>query len=78
MRLRCILILDQNTMKIMLIYAPSWLGMVMLAILNGVIREHVYEQYMRELSAHQLSLNSFLVAMSWGIPEGDFFMTTIY
>ena len=78
MRLRCILILDQNTMKIMLIYAPSWLGMVMLAILNGVIREHVYEQYMRELSAHQLSLNSFLVAMSWGIPGGDFFMTTIY
>lgn len=47
----------------MLIYAASWLGMVMLAILNGAIREHVYEQYMPELSAHQLSTFILLVLL---------------
>ena len=30
-------------MKIYLIYAASWLGMVILAILNGAIREKVPE-----------------------------------
>ena len=42
-------------MKIILIYAVSWLGMVVLAIVNGAIREKLYGPFMRELSAHQLS-----------------------
>lgn len=42
-------------MKIVLIYGASWIGMVILAILNGVIREKAYGQFMHELSAHQLS-----------------------
>ena len=42
-------------MKVFFIYAASWLGMVILAILNGAIREKFYGQYMREILAHQLS-----------------------
>ena len=42
-------------MKIVLIYTASWLGMVILAILNGAIREKVYGKFMGELTAHQLS-----------------------
>lgn len=42
-------------MKVVLIYAASWPGTVVLAILNGTIREKLYGQFMRELSAHQLS-----------------------
>jgi hypothetical protein len=36
-------------------YAVSWIGLVVLAIINGVIREKGYAQFMNELSAHQLS-----------------------
>jgi len=42
-------------MKIVLIYTASWLGMVILAIINGVIRENEYGKFMSELTAHQLS-----------------------
>ena len=42
-------------MKIVLIYTASWLSMVILAILNGAIREKVYGKFMGELTAHQLS-----------------------
>lgn len=42
-------------MKIVLIYTASWLGMVILAILNGAMREKVYGKFMGELTAHQLS-----------------------
>jgi hypothetical protein len=42
-------------MKIILIYAASWVGMVILAVLNGAIRDKVYGQVMSELLAHQLS-----------------------
>ena len=48
-------------MKTILIYVAGWLGMIMLAILNGVIRETVYGQMMRELSAHQLSTLTLLL-----------------
>ena len=37
------------------IYAVSWIGMVIIAILNGTVREKIYGPVMRELSAHQLS-----------------------
>ena len=42
-------------MQIILIYAACWLGLVVIAIFNGAIREKMYGQFMRELSAHQLS-----------------------
>jgi hypothetical protein len=42
-------------MKVILIYAACWLGMVVLGIFNGAIREKFYGAIMRELSAHQLS-----------------------
>jgi len=42
-------------MKTVLIYAACWLGMMVIGILNGTIREYSYGQYMHELSAHQLS-----------------------
>jgi hypothetical protein len=42
-------------MRTVLIYAASWTGMVMLAILNGVIRERTYGRFMRELTSHQIS-----------------------
>lgn len=52
-------------MKIILIYTTSWLGMVVLAILNGIIREKLYGQFMRELSAHQLS--TFIGIILFGV-----------
>jgi hypothetical protein len=52
-------------MKIVIIYALSWIGMVVLAILNGAIRENFYRQFMRELSAHQLS--TFIMIIFLGI-----------
>ncbi len=51
-------------MKIILIYAACWLGMMVLAILNGIIREKVYGPFMRELFAHQLSTLFILILFS--------------
>ena len=42
-------------MNIILKYTISWFGLVVLAIINGVIREKWYGTFMRELTAHQLS-----------------------
>jgi uncharacterized membrane protein YkgB len=42
-------------MKIIFIYTASWMGMMIIAILNGVLREKEYNRFMRELSTHQLS-----------------------
>jgi hypothetical protein len=42
-------------MTILAKYAVSWIGMVILAILNGAVREKIYGPSMQELSAHQLS-----------------------
>ncbi len=42
-------------MNIFIKYGLSWIGLVALAIFNGVIREKWYGQFMNELSAHQLS-----------------------
>jgi hypothetical protein len=36
-------------------YTTGWAGLLVLAILNGAIREKVYQPFMSELSAHQLS-----------------------
>lgn len=42
-------------MKTVLIYAASWLGMVILAIVNGATRDRGYGPHMSKLAAHQLS-----------------------
>ena len=58
--------MDNNIdMKIILIYTTCWFGLVVLAILNGTIREKLYGQYMRELSVHQLS--TFIGIILFGI-----------
>lgn len=54
-------------MKTLTIYAVSWIGMVILAILNGAVREKIYGPFMRELSAHQLSTGIGLVLFGWYI-----------
>jgi hypothetical protein len=42
-------------MKYNVIYAAGWVGLVILAIFNGVIRVKTYALFMSELSAHQVS-----------------------
>ncbi len=42
-------------MGIVLKYTVGWIGLVIVAIVNGVVREKVYRQFMGELTAHQLS-----------------------
>jgi len=42
-------------MKTIFIYILAWLGMMIIAIANGIVREKLYSQSMSELSAHQLS-----------------------
>jgi hypothetical protein len=42
-------------MKTIFIYSSAWLGLVILAILNGILRVKGYSAYMSELCAHQLS-----------------------
>jgi hypothetical protein len=48
-------------MKIFLIYTAIWLGMVILAIYNGAMREKVYGKFMGELTAHQLSTLAWII-----------------
>jgi len=36
-------------------YIIAWIGLVVIAIINGTFREILYSQYMDGLSAHQLS-----------------------
>lgn len=38
-----------------LLYLSAWIGLVILAILNGALRVKGYSPYMSELAAHQLS-----------------------
>jgi hypothetical protein len=52
-------------MNTLTIYAVSWIGMVVLAILNGAVREKIYGPFMRELSAHQLS--TFIALVIFGL-----------
>ena len=42
-------------MKTFFIYIAFWFGLVVVAIINGAVREKVYGPLMSELSAHQLS-----------------------
>ena len=42
-------------MEIVLKYTICWIGLVIIAIVNGALREKVYGKFMDELTAHQLS-----------------------
>mgnify|MGYP001575690296 CR=1 FL=1 len=48
-------------MKNLLIYTTGWIGMVAIAIFNGIVRQNIYAPYMSELSAHQLSTLSIII-----------------
>lgn len=42
-------------MRVILIYALAWVGLVILAIVNGTVRVKGYGPFMSELAAHQVS-----------------------
>jgi hypothetical protein len=57
-------------------YTVSWIGMVIIAIMNGVIRDAVYGKSLGELTAHQVStitliilsgLYLWLLGLTWNI-----------
>ena len=48
-------------MKTILIYISSWIGLVILAILNAAVRQKGYGKYITELSAHQVSTFIFVI-----------------
>lgn len=48
-------------MKLILIHTTSWVGLVILAIINGAIRQKMYGQFMTELLAHQLSTLTLVI-----------------
>lgn len=52
-------------MKTLFIYICAWVGMVVLAIVNGIMRNNTYSHSMSELAAHQLS--TILLILLFGI-----------
>jgi hypothetical protein len=42
-------------MRVVLVYAVAWLGLMLLAILNGSVRQFGYARRLGDLRAHQLS-----------------------
>lgn len=47
----------------MLTYLLLWFPMMLIAVLNGTVRDLVYKKYTGELTAHQLSTASLLVLL---------------
>ena len=45
-------------------YILLWFGLMILAILNGLIREKIYRRYLTELAGHQVSTISLLLLIS--------------
>lgn len=52
-------------MKTLFIYICAWVGMVVLAIVNGIMRNNTYSHSMSEIAAHQLS--TILLILLFGI-----------
>ena len=61
-------------------YTVSWIGMVIIAIMNGVIRDTLYGKRLGELTAHQIStftlivlsgLYLWLLGLAWKIPSSN-------
>ena len=51
-------------------YTLAWFGMMVLAILNGGLRDLVYKPYVGELAAHQISTVSLILlfaAFMWAL-----------
>jgi hypothetical protein len=51
-------------------YTISWLILVVIAILNGAIREMVYKKTLGDLLAHQVSTITFIILIAffvWGL-----------
>ena len=42
-------------------YTVSWVGMVIIAIMNGVIRDALYARFLDDLTAHQISTFTLIV-----------------
>lgn len=61
-------------MEIVLKYTGCWVGLVAIAIFNGVLREKGYSQFFNELAAHQMS--TFTGLVFFGIYV--FFLTRIW
>ena len=47
----------------LLVYALAWLPMVLIAILNGIMREYFFAQKLSELHAHQLSTATLILIL---------------
>lgn len=47
----------------MLTYLLLWFPMMLIAVLNGTVRDLVYKKYTGELTAHQLSTASLLILL---------------
>jgi len=47
----------------MLTYLLLWFPMMLIAVLNGTVRDLVYKKYTGELTAHQLSTVSLLILL---------------
>jgi hypothetical protein len=50
-------------MKTISIYIFAWAGMVILAIVNGIVRNHIYSHSMSELAAHQVSTIILMIVL---------------
>ncbi|MEW6572415.1 MAG: hypothetical protein AB1374_02110 [Bacillota bacterium] len=59
---------------IILKYTVAWLPMVVIAVLNGSIREAGYKKFLGELSAHQLSTATEMLCLR----SGDIVEMVIY
>jgi hypothetical protein len=46
---------DARPMRTLLIYIGNWCALLVIAILNGALREKAYGPHMTELAAHQVS-----------------------
>ncbi len=51
-------------MRILSAYLAAWVGMAVLAILNGILREKSYGRFLGDLAAHQVS--TFLAITLFG------------
>jgi hypothetical protein len=65
-------------------YTVSWIGMVIIAIMNGVIRDALYAKSLGDLRAHQIStftlivlsaLYLWLLGLAWKIPSPNLAIT---
>lgn len=54
-------------MSIVLIYTLCWFGLMIMAILNGMLRVFIYGTFMPEIRAHQLSTFSGIFLIGFAV-----------